>query len=182
MGRLKPIIEPFGSGWNYTQHAFFKLISLLMIWSCKCNNMSKKKDTSLQTLVIWVYQTTLHIFSHWISKPCIRRHKNHSKASNGARKFSKFFWEYKKSWYNVWNCKSERQNKLHSFRRYNSQHKPTSTNIPYNGLKVKGRKNGKIKTSSPCRWNGMLHAINLCQDNTLCGSTKINRRCCLLMN
>ena len=33
MGRLKPIIKPFDSGWNYIQHAFIKLMLLLVIWS-----------------------------------------------------------------------------------------------------------------------------------------------------
>ena len=53
------------------------------------------------------------------------------------------------------------------------QHKTTSTDIPYTDLKVKGRKNGKTKILSPCRRNRMLRAINLCQDATLCDSTKM---------
>ena len=89
MGRLKPIIKPFDSGWSYIKHAFFKLISLLVIWSWKCNNMLKKKIIILQKIVIRVCQTALNIFPHWISKPLIRNHKNCSKASKGARKWMK---------------------------------------------------------------------------------------------
>ena len=33
----------------------------------------------------------LNIYPHWISKPCIQKHKNHSKASNGTGKFAQFF-------------------------------------------------------------------------------------------
>ena len=135
--------------------------------------MLKSKITNLQTLVIWVCQTTLNIFPHWISKPCIRKHKNHSKASSGAGRFAQNLRACKKSRYNVQNCKSGRHNRCHTFRRCNSQHKPTSTNIPYNGLKVKGKKNGKTRTPSPYWRNQMLCAINFCQDNALCGSTKM---------
>ena len=106
-GPLKPIIKPFDNEWNYILHIFFKLILFLVIWSWKCNNVLKKKITSLQTSVIRVCQTTLHIFPHWISKPCIRKHKNHSKASSGAGRFAQNLCAYKKSQYNVWNCKSE---------------------------------------------------------------------------
>ena len=41
------------------------------------------------------------------------------------------------------------------------------------GLKVKGRKNGKTEIPSPCRRNRTLCAINLCQDATLRGCTKM---------
>ena len=33
MGRLKPMIKLFDSGWNYIPNIFTKLISLLVIWS-----------------------------------------------------------------------------------------------------------------------------------------------------
>ena len=133
----------------HIQHAFFKLFSLLVIWSWKCNNMLKKKITSLQTLVIWVCWATLNIFPHWISKPCIWKHKNHSKASNGARKFAQNLWACKKSRYNVRNRKSRRHNQRYTFRRHKSKYKSTSTNIPCYGLKVKGKKNEKTKPPSP---------------------------------
>ena len=77
MGRLKPIIKPFDSEWNYILHLFFKLTPLIVNWLWKCNNLLKKKFTSLRTLVIKVCQTTLNIFPHWIYKPRIRKHKNH---------------------------------------------------------------------------------------------------------
>ena len=38
---------------------------------------------------------------------------------------------------------------------------------------VKRRKSGNTKASSHCRRNRMLCALNLCQDATLCGSTKL---------
>ena len=43
-GRLKPIIKPFNSKWNYIQHIIIILISYLMIWSWKCVNMSTIKN------------------------------------------------------------------------------------------------------------------------------------------
>ena len=71
------------------------------------------------------------------------------------------------------NCKSGRNNQSHTFRGCNSQLNTTSIDIPYNGLNIKGMKNGKTKTPSPCRGNRMLRAINFRQDNTLRGSTKM---------
>ena len=88
MGRLKPIIKPFDSGWNYIVHISFKIISLLVTWSWKCNNVLKKKITSLQKSVIRVCQSTLNIFPQWISKAWIWKHKNHSKVSSVARRFA----------------------------------------------------------------------------------------------
>ena len=46
------------------------------------------------------------------------------------------------------------------------QHKMTSTNIPYTGLKVKGGNKGKTKIPSPHRQNRINCAINLCQNPT----------------
>ena len=51
MGRLKPVIKPFDSGWNYIQHVIVKFISFLVIWSWKYGNILRNKITSLQTLV-----------------------------------------------------------------------------------------------------------------------------------
>ena len=159
---MEPTITLFDSGWNYILHTFFKLILLLAIWSWQCNNLLKKKIISLQILVIQVYQTTLNIFPHWISKPCIRNHKDHIKTSSGAGKFAQNLCVCKKSRYIVRNCKSGKHNRCHTFRRHKSKYKLTSTNIPHYGLKVTGGKNGKIKTPSPCQQNRMLHAIKHC--------------------
>ena len=137
---LKPSIKLFDNGWNYILHISFELILLLVIWSWKYNNVLKKKVTSLQTLVIRVCQTTLHNFSHWIFKPCIRKHKNHSKASSGAGRFAQNLQACKKSQYNVPNCKSGRHNQHHTFRPCNSRYRPTSTIIPNFDLKIKARK------------------------------------------
>ena len=134
--------------------------------------MLKKEVTSLRISIIRVCWTTLNIFPHWISKPRIWKHKNHSKASSGTGRFAQNLRACKKSWYNVRNCKSGRHNWRHTFRRRNSRHRCTSTNIPYNGLKVKERKNGKTKNPSPCRGNRMLRAVNLCHNTSLCGSPK----------
>ena len=71
------------------------------------------------------------------------------------------------------NSKSGRHNGLHTFRRRNSRYKPTSTNIPHYGLKVKERKNRKTKTPSPCQQNRMLHAIKHCQNTFLWNSTRM---------
>ena len=148
-GRSKPIIKSFDSGWNYIKHVFFKLISHLVIWSWKYNNMLKKKITSLQTSVIRACRTTLNIFPHWISKTCIRKHKNHSKASSGAEKFSQSLQACKKLQYNIRNCKLGRHNQHHTCRRRKSRYNPTSTNIPYYNLKIKGGKNENTKNPSP---------------------------------
>ena len=107
--------------------------------------MLKNKITSLQISVIWVCWTTLNIFSHWISKPRIWNHKNHCKVSNGVERFSQSLCACKKSQYNVWYCKSGRHNRCQTFRCRNSQHQQTSINIPYNGLKVKGKIMAKLK-------------------------------------
>ena len=142
---MRPIIKPFDSGWNYILHTFFNFISLLVIWSWKCNNVLKKKIISLQTSVIRVCQTTLNIIHHWIPKPCIKKHKNHSKTSSGSGNFLKNLLACKKSQYNVQNCKSWRHNQRHTFRRNELRYKPSLTNITYYGLKVKGRKNKRLK-------------------------------------
>ena len=155
---MKPIIKPFDSGWNYIQHASFKLISLLVIWSWEFNNMLKKKVTSLPTSVIQVCQITLKIIPHLISKPNIRKHKNHIKVSNDAGKFAQNLRAWKKSQYNG------RHFQRHTFRRRKSNYKSTSTNIPSYGLKVKGVKNEKNKPPSPCRQILKLHVIKHCRD------------------
>ena len=137
--------------------------------------MLKNKITIFWTSVHRVCGTALNIFPHWISKPYIRKHKNHSKASSGAGRFSQNLHACKKSQFIVHNYKSGRHNQRHTFRSCKSQDKTTSIDILYTGLKVKGkgRKNGKTKTPSPRRRNQTLCAINLCQDATVCGSTKI---------
>ena len=115
--------------------------------------MLKKKVTRLQPLLTQVCQTKLNIFPHWISKPCIRKHKNHSKASNGAGKFTQNLRACEKSRYNVRNCKSGRHNQRHTFRRHKPKYKSASTDISSYGLKIKGIKDGKTKDPSPHRRN-----------------------------
>ena len=157
---LKQIIKHFERGWNYIQQAFIKLILFLVIWSWKYGAMMKNKITILRTSVNRVCGITLSIFPHWISKPCIQKHKNHSKASSSAGRFSQNLRACKNSRYHIRNCKSGRQNKRHTFRRHSSQHKPISTNIPYNGLMVKGKKKDNSKAPSPCRWDWMLCSLH----------------------
>ena len=152
---------------------FFKLISLLVIWSWKCSSILKKKITSLWTLVIWVCKKTFNIFPRWIYKPRIRKHKNHSKASSGAGRFAQHFRACKKTQYNVRNCKYGRHNQCHTFRRRNSRYIPTYTNIPYYGLKVKRRKKGNNKTPSRRQQNRMLHAIKHRHNTSLWISTRM---------
>ena len=152
----------------------FKVISLLVIWSWKCNNVLKKKITSLHTSVIRACQTTLNIFPHWISEPYIRKHNNYNKASSGAERFAQNLRACKNSQYNVQNCKSGRHNQRHTFRRCNSRYRPTSTNSPYYGLKVKGRKKENTKTTSPCRQYQKLYAIKHCHNTSLLNSTKMS--------
>ena len=71
------------------------------------------------------------------------------------------------------NYKSGRHNQRHTFRHSNSQYKPISTNIPYYDLKVKGKKNRKTKTPSPCQQNQMLHAIKHCHITSIWNSTRM---------
>ena len=173
MARLKPIIKPFDSEWNYILDLSFKLISLLVIWLCSCNNAAKKKITRLGALVIRACWSTLNIFPQWISKPRIRKPKNHSNSSSDAGRFAQNLRACKKSRYNVWNCKSGRHNRRHTFNCRGSQYKPISTNIPYNGMMVNGRKSSNTKAPSPCRHNRVLHSLNHRQDITVRGSTKL---------
>ena len=143
-GRLKPINKPFDSALNYILHISFKLILLLVVWSWKCNNILKNTIAGLQLLVIRVCWSIMNIFPQWISKPCIRKHKNHSKASSCAGICTQNLREYKKSQYNVRNIKSGRHYRYHIFRFHNSRYKPSSTNIPYYYLKVKGATTEKL--------------------------------------
>ena len=158
------IIKPFDNGWNYILDLSFKLILLLVIWSWKCNNVLKEKFTSLGTSVIRVCWSALNVISQWISKPWIQKHKDHSKTSNGAGRFAHILLACKVSRYNVHNCKAGKHNRGHTFRRHNTWYKPSLTIIPYCGLKVKEKKNGKTKNPSPCWQNWMHRDLNLCQD------------------
>ena len=151
MGCLKPIIKPFDSGWNYIQHIIIKLISFIMICSCKCGNMSRNKITSFRTSINWIYSTALNLFHQRISKPHCQKQKNHSKTSSGAGRFSQNFCECKKSRINERNCKSGRHNQQYTFMNCKSQHKTTKTNMLYIGVKVQNRNKSKTKPPSPCR-------------------------------
>ena len=93
--------------------------------------------------------------------------------SSDAGRFSQNLCACKKLRYNERNCKSGRHNRQHTFMHHKSRHKTTSTNIPYTGLKVKGRNKGKTKLPSPCRQNQMICAINLRQDATRHEFTKM---------
>ena len=55
-------------------------------------------------------------------------------------------------------------------KQHRPQYKPISTNIPYDGLKVKGRKS--YKAPSPCKQNQMLCATICRQDDTVCRSRR----------
>ena len=160
MERLKPMIKPFDSGWSYILDLSLKLISLLVIWSYNCNNAEKKKVTHLGTSIARVCQTALNVIPQWTSKPRIRKPNKYRKASSGAGRFAQNLRTCKKSHYNIQNCKSGRHNQRHSFKRHRSQHRPISTNIPYDGLTVKGRNTGITKPPSPRRQNCMPCTIN----------------------
>ena len=173
MGRLKPIITLFDRGWSYILNLSFKLILLLVIWSYNCNNVVKKKITHLGILIGQICWSTLNIFPQWISKPRIRKPKYHRKSSSGAGRFAQNLRACKKSQYDVRNCKSGRHNQRQIFKCHRSRYKPISTNIPCNGLIVKGRKRGNTKHSSPCRQSRMLCSLNHCQDNTARENTNL---------
>ena len=171
--RLKPIIKLFDSGWSYMLYLSFKLILLLVIWLYNCNITMKKKIPRLGTSKVQAYRSTLNIFLQWISKPRIRKPKNHCKSSSGTGRFAQNLRACKKSQYNVWNCKSRRNNRQHTFKYRVSQFKPISTNIPYNDLMVIGRKNDITKAPSPRKRNRMLCSLNHCQDITVSENTKL---------
>ena len=166
-GRLKLIIKPFDSGWNYILDLSFKLISLLVIWSWKCNNTLKKKVTSLQTSITQVCWSALDIFPRWISKPRIRKHKNHNTTSKGAGRFAHILRASKKSRYNARNCKSRKHNQRHTSWHHNTWYKPSLTNILYYGLKVKQKMNRKTNNPSPHQRKRMLCVLNLHQDTSI---------------
>ena len=98
---LKPIIKLFDSEWSYMLDLFFKLISLLVIWSCNCNNATKKKITHLGTSIVQVCPSTLNRIPQWISKPRIRKPKNHCKSSSGVGRSAQNLGASKKLLYNV---------------------------------------------------------------------------------
>ena len=106
----------------------------------------------------------MNVFPWWISKPQIRKHKNHSKTSKGARRFSHILRACKKSQYNVRNSKTGRYNQHHTFRHQITRYKPSLTNIPYYSLKLKERKNRKSKTPTRHQQNRVPRTLNLCQD------------------
>ena len=164
------MIKPFDSGWSYILNLFSKLISLLVIWSCNCSNITKKKVTHLGSSIVQVFRSTLNIIPQWISKPRIKKSFKHQKASNGAGQFAINLRKCKYSHYNVRNCKSGRHNQRHSFKQHRLRHKPNPSNITYDGLKVKGRKG--YTSPSPCRQTRMLRANICCQDDIIRRSTR----------
>ena len=164
------MIKPFDSGWSYILNLFSKLISLLVIWSCNCSNITKKKVTHLGSSIVQVFRSTLNIIPQWISKPQIKRSFKHRKGSNGAGRFALSLHICINSNYNIQNCKSSRHNHCHSFKQRWPRYKPISSNITYDGLKVKGR---KVYTSPfPRRQTRMLRANIRCQDDIICRSTR----------
>jgi len=148
------------------------LISLLVIWSYNCNNAVKKKVAHMGLSIAQVFRSTLNVIPQWISKPRIRKPYKHRKTSSGAGRFAQNLRTCKKSHYDVQNCKSGIHNQRHSFKRHRSRYKPISTNILYNGLKVKGRKSYEYKVPSPRRQNWMLCAIIRPQDAIICKSIR----------
>ena len=154
MGRLKPMIKPFDSGWNYILNIFSKLISLLVIWSCYYSNVTKKKVTHLGTLIVQVFRSTLNIIPQWISKPRTKKTFKHQKVSNGAGRFALILRKYKYLDSHVQNCKSGQHNRRHSFKQNSLRHRPCPSNNTFEGLTVKGRKG--YTTNAPHRQTRMV--------------------------
>ena len=146
---MKPIIKPFDSGWSYILNLFSKLISLLVIWSCNCSNITKKKVTHLGSSIVQVFRSTLNIIPQWISKPRIKKSFKHQKASNGAGQFAITLRKCKYSDYDLQNCKLGRHNKRHSFKQHSLRHKPCPSNNTYDGLTVKGQRKKRIYIPFP---------------------------------
>ena len=165
------MITPFDSGWSHILDLSLKLNSLLLIWSYNCSNVTKKKVTHLGSSIVQVFQSTLNIIPQWISKPLrIEKSFKHRKASSGAGQFALSLLICKNSHYDVRNYKSGRHNRRHSFKQHRPQYKPIPSNITYDGLKVKGRK--EYTTPSPRRQIRMLHATICCQDDIIRRSTR----------
>ena len=164
------MIKLFDSGWSYILNLFFKLISLLVIWSCNCGNIMKKKVTHFGSSIVQVFWSTLDIIPQWISKPRITRSFKHQKASSGAEQFAINLHKCKYSHYHVWNYKSGRHNQCHSFKQHRLKHKPCPSTITYDGLKVKGRKG--YTSPSPRRRIWMLRANISCQGDIIRRSTR----------
>ena len=116
-----------------------KLISLLVIWSCYCTEITMKKVTQLSTSIVQVFQSALTIIPEWISKPRIKKSFKQQKTSNGAGRFTVNLRKCKYSDYDVQNCKSGRHNRRHSFKRHSSLHRPCLPNNTYKTLTVEGR-------------------------------------------
>ena len=146
---MKPMVKPFDSGWNYILNISSKLISLLVIWSCYCSNVTKKKVTYLGTSIVQIFQSTLNIIPQWILKHRIKKSFKNQKASNGAGRFAITLRKCKYSDYDLQNCKSGWHNKRHSFKRQSLRHKPCLFNNIYDKLTVKGRKQNT--SPSPCK-------------------------------
>ena len=117
------------------------------------------RDLGVSHKVIYLH-SWIYIIPQWISQPRIRKPNKHRKVSSDAGRFAHNLRTCKQSHYNIRNCKSGRHNRRHSFKRHRSRHKPIYTNIPYDGLTVKGRHKGITKPPSPRRRNRMLRAIN----------------------
>ena len=103
---------------------------------------------------------------------------SYSKTQKSQRKivvqgYSLKIFLHKNAQFIVYNCKLGQHNQQNTFRLCKLQHKTTLINIPYTGLKVKGRKKGKTKIPSPYRQIRMVWAVDFRQDTTLCGSTKM---------
>ena len=163
------MIKPFDSGCSNILNLVLKLISLLVIWSYYCSNVTKKKVTHLGLSIVQAFRSTLNIIPQWISKPESFKYR---KARNGAGWFALNLHKCKNSYYHVRNCKSGRHNRHHSFKQHRPWHKPIPSNIAHDGLKVKGRK--EYTSLSPRRRFRMLRATICCQDDIIRISTRFN--------
>ena len=109
-GRLKLVIIPFGTGWNFIQHMIDKLIYLILLWSWNFGSIARNTITSLYAPVNHVCNTAWNLLPEWNSTPRLWQDKNCHETSHGAWKFSQNFRASKKLCYNERNCKSERHN------------------------------------------------------------------------
>ena len=164
------MIKPFDGGWSYILNLFLKLISFLVIWSCNYSNITKKKVTHLGSSIVQVFRSTLNIIPQWISKPWIKRYFKHQKASSGAGQFAINLRKCKYPHYNVQNCKYCRHNQRHFLKQHRLRHKPSTSNITYDRLKIKERKG--YTSPSPRRETRMLNANIRYQDDSICRFTR----------
>ena len=110
MGRLKPIIITFDTGWNFFQYMINKIVHLMLFLLTKFGNIMRNIITRTYVLANTVCTTAQNLLLEWNSTPCHRLAKKHYKKRYGAGKYSCNLRASKKLCLNKRNCKLGRHN------------------------------------------------------------------------